>query len=199
MWKLKRNIFQLWLWSFKSTAKGILCSQNTEMNFHFEILAQKKLISTSFGSQQFKTIVWYEKRPQNIKEHPMLFPFTHFSLQTSIRKWSLFMLLLAGTFWQIEGKIYCQTVVWNLQWHYDKLTKLSPVFGLNYEGNRDVKILRDSLLASVLPVPAEWISFWHVIVPELPNTNNNINHLKLDSAFWGWYESCSLYQKSGMK
>lgn len=38
---------------------------------------------------------------------------------------------------------------------HDKLTKLSPIIGLNYEGNRDVKILRDSLLASVLPVPTE--------------------------------------------
>lgn len=38
---------------------------------------------------------------------------------------------------------------------HDKLTKLSPIIGLNYEGNRDVKILRDSLLTSVLPVPTE--------------------------------------------
>lgn len=37
----------------------------------------------------------------------------------------------------------------------DELTKLSPVVALNYEGNRAVKILRDSLLASVLPVPTE--------------------------------------------
>jgi len=38
---------------------------------------------------------------------------------------------------------------------HDKLTKLSPIVALSYEGNRDVKILRDSLLASILPVPTQ--------------------------------------------
>lgn len=39
-------------------------------------------------------------------------------------------------------------------------------------------------------------SGFDVIAPKLPNANNNLNHLKLGSAFQGCYKSCSVYEKS---